>query len=483
VTVARPETETTRLGRAIGPKPAAHPGKSGIYGLPDARAAFAARAILAGSADRTLDVQYYIWHGDETGYLLLETLWDAAQRGVKVRLLLDDNNTAGLDPTITALDAHSNIEVRLYNPLFHRRARLLNYVTDFTRLNRRMHNKSFTADNQVTIVGGRNVGNEYFGLGAGVGFRDLDVIAVGPVVDEVASAFDRYWWSPSAYPAQTLLGRVGPDPETLRARFEQVRARPAAKAYLASLADTTLVRGLIHGDLSLEWATARLLVDDPAKTLDTTGNRNIMLLSALMPAIGTPESSFDLISPYLVPGAEGTAALAAIACHGASVRILTNSLAATDVTAVHAGYARRRVDLLRSGIRLYELKPSALRRDPEGRGGYGGSSSASLHAKTFVVDRRLVFVGSFNFDERSALLNTEMGLLIESPALADYLVTAFEVGLPEAAYEVRLGDHRELEWIERQGTAQSRYTTEPGTSGWRRATVSLLSHLPIEWLL
>ena len=230
--------------------------------------------LLADAADTSLDVQYYIWHGDQTGYLLFEALWRAAERGVRVRLLLDDNNTGGLDGTIAALDSHPNIEVRLYNPLANRSVRSLNYVTDFSRVNRRMHNKSFTVDNQATIVGGRNVGNEYFAAGSGVWYEDLDVIAVGPVVRDVSDAFDLYWNSASAYPAASLLRAAPPEAAgALQDKFTAVRADPVSVSYLEALRDTPLVRQLLTGELPFEWTTARLLDDDPAKTLDTSGGR------------------------------------------------------------------------------------------------------------------------------------------------------------------------------------------------------------------
>jgi putative cardiolipin synthase len=487
VTTAPTDTDATRLGRAIAPHVAAHPQEAGIYALAKPREAFAARVLLAGAAERTLDVQYYIWHGDQTGYLLFEALWQAAERGVRVRLLLDDNNTAGLDATLAALDAHPNIEVRLYNPLRHRRFRAINFLADFRRANRRMHNKSFTADSQATIVGGRNIGDEYFGAGEGVVFNDLDVIALGPVVHDVSTAFDLYWNSPSAYPAADLIGRAGADAgATLRTRFEVVHADPQAQAYIRALHDTPLVRQLLDGHLPLDWAKAHLLRDDPAKTLDTSGRTDVLLLSSLLQSIGRPQHSLDLVSPYFVPGAEGTAVFAELASQGVKVRILTNSLAATDVSAVHAGYARRRHDLLRAGVRLYELKPSAVADTPnaEATTATFGSSSASLHAKTFAIDGSRMFVGSFNFDPRSALLNTEMGLLIDSPALAARLAAVLDQDLPRAAYDVRLATAGgNLEWIEQTPAGDKRYTSEPDTGFWRRAAVRLLSFLPIEWLL
>jgi putative cardiolipin synthase len=484
-TSALVDTDGTRLGGALASRAAANPGNSGIHPLPEPRDAFVARALLAAAADKSLDVQYYIWHGDQTGYLLFEALWKAAERGVRVRLLLDDNNTGGLDGTIAALDAHPNIEVRLYNPLANRSVRAVNYLGDFSRLNRRMHNKSFTADNQATIVGGRNVGNEYFGAGEGVWFKDLDVIAVGPVVREVSNAFDLYWNSASAYPAASLVGTAKPDSvDALRAKFEAVRADPLSASYIEALRDTQLAQQLLAGEFQIEWTTVRVLQDDPAKTLDNSGRKDVLLLTSMLDAIGRPANSFDLVSPYFVPGKGGTASLATLARSGVKVRVLTNSLEATDVGAVHAGYAKRRHDLLSAGVVLYELKSSTLKGEAEQKHSFSGSSSASLHAKTFAVDGSSLFVGSFNFDERSALLNTEMGLLIDSPGLAGRLAGTFESEVPIYAYEVRLAeDGRNLEWIGRGQSGEKRYDTEPGIGFFRRAWVGFLSLLPIDWLL
>jgi cardiolipin synthase C len=221
------------------------------------RDAFAARVLLAAAAERSLDVPYYIWHGDATGYLLFDAMWRAAECGVRVRLLLDEANTAGLDETIAALDAHPNVEVRLYNPVANRGARVLDFVTDFARVNRRMHNKSFTVDNQATIVGGRNVGNEYFGAGDDVVFADLDVLAVGAVVRDVSRELDAYWNSPSAYPAASVVVAAGADAaERLAARFTATRADPAS-VYLEAVRDAQLIRDLLEGGLALEWTSAR----------------------------------------------------------------------------------------------------------------------------------------------------------------------------------------------------------------------------------
>jgi len=313
MTVAAEDTDTTRLAHAVLPAVAAHPGLAGIHALPDPRGAFAARALLAAAAERTIDAQYYIWHGDETGTLLFEALWRAAGRGVRVRLLVDDNNTAGLDDTLAALDAHPKIEVRLYNALTRRRVRALNYVTDFRRLNRRMHNKSFTVDNQATVVGGRNVGDEYFGAGDGMVFTDLDVLAVGPVVREVSAEFDLYWNSESAVPAAGLLRPAGAEEvRRLESRFASVRADREAERYLLALRETTLVTELLGGRLALEWTGARVVCDDPRKTLDTQHRDDLLLLPRMLVLVGRPATRLDLVSPYFVPMAEGTASLEAL---------------------------------------------------------------------------------------------------------------------------------------------------------------------------
>jgi len=429
--------------------------------------------LLARAAERSLDVQYYIWHADTSGGLLAHELWQAAERGVRVRLLLDDNNTRGADEAIAALDAHPNIEVRLFNPYANRGFRLGELATDFARVNRRMHNKSFTADNQAAIVGGRNVGDEYFGAESAVAFADLDVLAVGAVVPEVSAAFDAYWNSESAYPAASLISAP-----PRRTPAEKIEERPDAARYLQAVRATPLVQMLLSGSLPLEWAHARLVQDDPAKVLQPPERTELHLLPRLEAAMGKPLKEVDLVSPYFVPTKEGSAALCTLAERGVQVRVLTNSLAATDVAPVHAGYAKYREPLLRAGVRLYELKPS-IEKEAKGKDRAAGGSDASLHAKTFALDRERIFVGSFNFDPRSARLNTEMGIVVESPALAARLSQALDRDISNIAYEVRLSSDGGMEWIE----GDARYTSEPGAGMLRRLWIDFLSILPIEWLL
>ncbi|QCB47715.1 phospholipase D family protein [Hydrogenophaga sp. PAMC20947] len=481
------DTASTRLGQASAPPAQTHPGQSGVLALAEGREAFATRMLLAEAAERSLDVQYYIWHPDFTGTLLMQALRQAADRGVRVRLLLDDNNTEGLDEILAAMDSHANIQVRLFNPFVQRNWRWLGYLTDFGRLNRRMHNKSFTADNQATIMGGRNIGDEYFDAGQAVSFVDLDVLAVGAVVPRVSADFDRYWASASAYPVASLLPAAAPQAlDALTQGAAQVRSNRAAEPYLTALAKSDFVRRLVAGELELEWTTVRLVSDDPAKGLGQAPPE-ALLPKRLAEVLGKPERELLLVSPYFVPTARGTEALTELMSQGVAVSVLTNSLAATDVPAVHAGYAKRRPALLAAGVKLFELKPDRgeAARSRRSDRGLAGSSGASLHAKTFALDRRRTFVGSFNLDPRSAALNTESGLVIDSPTMAAAIADVFENHLAARAYTLRLNGEGRIEWLDRPSPAAppQLHPAEPQTRLWKRTMVKLLSWLPIEWLL
>lgn len=501
--LSQADAQTTTMGTAISPMLSAHPGLSGIYTLSNPYEAFAVRALLANAAERTLDVQYYIWRNDLTGALLLDSLRQAAERGVRVRLLLDDSANSGIDPILAALDSHPNIDVRLFNPLAIRSPRWLNYIVDFSRVNRRMHNKSFTADNQATIIGGRNVGDEYFGATNDVLFSDLDVLAVGSVVQDVSDDFDRYWNSQSAYPAHTLLPAPQADDleqfvEKTISAAEGVNAQP----FVDALEQSSLVHDLINGNIDLEWAPTLMLSDDPRKALGKLVPQDTVAYD-LHRYFGKPQSHLDLVSSYFVPTKMGTDFLINLANQGIAVRILTNSLAATDVPAVHAGYEKWRKPLLRAGVEIYETRPhdhdeaekgdadkrSGTKSGSGSRGRFGsgpgpfGSSGSSLHAKTLLIDDQRVFVGSFNFDPRSAALNTELGFVIDSPALSQQIHEAFMGRLPETTYKVQLSSNNRIYWTEYNNGTVIRYDTEPHSGLWRRVWVGFLSFLPIDWLL
>ena len=458
--------------------------KSGIYPLIEADEAFAARMLLAKYAQRSLDVQYYIWRQDMTGTMLFEALHEAAERGVRVRLLLDDNNTSAAEPILLALNSHENIEVRLFNPFMVRAPRWWGFLTDFSRLNRRMHNKSFIADNSFSIIGGRNIGDEYFGATDDVLFADLDILSVGAAVQEVSTDFDKYWHSASSYPLERVVpnGR-GISLQELRARSQSIAGSPGAQQYVESLRESELIRQLEQRSIDFEWLQVRMVSDDPRKGLGNA-QKESLLIQQFQDIIGDPDVDVELISPYFVPTEAGVEAFAWLVRKGVEVKVLTNSLAATDVAAVHAGYAKRRKALLKAGVVLYEMQrhPTQVKRMKRKKR-FLGSSGSSLHAKTFSVDRKHVFVGSFNFDPRSANLNTELGFVIDSPRLAQRINQAFYDEIPAHAYEVKLTEIGRIYWIEQRDAGVQTYTSEPNSSVWRRVSTRLLSWLPIEGLL
>ncbi len=458
--------------------------KSGIYPLIEADEAFAARMMLAKYAQRSLDVQYYIWRHDMTGTMLFEALHAAADRGVRVRLLLDDNNTNGAEPVLQALHSHSNIEVRLFNPFMLRKPRWPGFVTDFSRLNRRMHNKSFTADNALTIIGGRNVGDEYFGATDDVLFADLDVLTAGAAVQDVSNDFDKYWRSASSYPLdRVVLSKHSMTLDDLRKEAQAIAASAGAQQYVESLRESPFITQLEEHNLGFEWLKVRMVSDDPRKGLGLA-EKESLLIQQFQDIIGNPTVDVELVSPYFVPTEAGVDAFAWLVRQGVEVKVLTNSLSATDVSAVHAGYAKRRKALLQSGVTLYEMQrhPTQVKKMKRKKR-FLGSSGSSLHAKTFSVDRKHVFIGSFNFDPRSANLNTELGFVIDSPQLAQRINQAFYDEIPAHAYHVKLTPTGRIYWSEQQDWGVQTYTSEPHSSVWRRMTVRLFSWLPIEGLL
>ncbi|WP_066799878.1 phospholipase D family protein [Moraxella oblonga] len=455
------------------PALAKEPQKSGIYPLANSRDAFLARLALIETASQSIDLQYYIYHDDISGRLLSQRLLAAADRGVRVRLLLDDHTMAGMDGVIAALDDHDNIEVRLFNPYMQRGFRPLGYLSDFFRLNRRMHNKSLTADSLVSILGGRNIGDEYFEATSGVMFADLDVAVVGKAVDEMASDFDRYWNSKSAYEARSIIGNVK--------AADLSGTSQEAQGYIDLLTESAFMKALQAGDLPFVWADATLISDHPDKVIGKRQEDNIFA-KHIAPLMSQAQDELIIVSPYFVPTRQGERMLSTLAGSGKSVHVLTNTLAANDVAVVHSGYAKYRKELLKNGVNLYELKDSATVKPAKVRGVYDGKG-ASLHAKTFTVDNRYLYVGSFNFDPRSANLNTELGLLIDNPQLASVLSQKLHEDVRANVYEVKLDDHGKLHWYSQEDGQEVVSDKEPQSSLSRRIQVWIASRLPIEWLL
>ena len=479
----------SRIASAVAPYLSEHPGESGFWLLGDGLDAFAARVLLAEAADRTIDVQYYLYHDDVTGRILTYRLLRAADRGVRVRLLLDDMATKGLDKALATLDTHPNIQVRIVNPYASRGFRGLETLTRFHTVTRRMHNKSFSVDKVTTIVGGRNVGNEYFDAHENVNFGDLDVLAIGPAAAEVGEQFDLYWNSELAYPIRSLSGN--PDSlEALRRDLAEFEEAQRDSPYAQRVRSSGLVRDFVAGTLELQWGHALVFYDLPEKLLTDPEDRSTHMAPQVLPrTLGALQRDLLIFSPYFVPGEHGVMMLTDLEKRGVQVRVLTNSLASTDVGIVHAGYAKYRKPLLRGGVEIYELKPDA---DTAGKGAVTrlwGSSSASLHAKTSVFDRRSLFVGSANLDPRSGKLNTELGILFESEPLAKGVDDWFDANKARVAYRVSLdrshcADARpcdgRLRWTEQDGEREVIHLNDPRTGLFTRFAIGLVGLLPVE---
>ncbi|MCX5827264.1 MAG: phospholipase D family protein [Deltaproteobacteria bacterium] len=494
-TYALTHPDDSPIGKKITPVLAPHPGLSGFYLLDNGLEAFAARALIVDAAQRTIDVQYYMYLNDNTGKLLMERLLRAADRGVRVRLLFDDLNTAGGDRYLEALDTHPNIQVRLFNPFHYRSSvsRIFDMIGDFGRLNRRMHNKLIAADNIMAITGGRNIGDEYFGARTDVNFNDIDLLAVGPIVKELSGEFDVYWNSDVVFSIKA--NRTTENKADLQKIRQHLSAHLDAMKdsdYIKAIGQTAMIRDLLADRLPLIFAQAKAVYDAPQKVIT---ERDKLAKTTLAAKLGkaVPDIKTEVLiwSPYFVPGKSGIASLRKVRDKGVRIRVLTNSLAATDVAAVHAGYSRYRIDMLKMGIELYELKRQADNAPAKGKEWIAGSSGASLHAKTFVYDRQAVFIGSMNLDPRSLLLNTEIGLVIYSGDLAGQVANHFEEGVrPEVSYRVMLAGGKDaptngdqLVWTAKEHGNEVRYTEEPGVDFWQQVQVGIMSLFPIEGLL
>ncbi|MDA1074235.1 MAG: phospholipase D family protein [Proteobacteria bacterium] len=481
-------TDTT-LALAFDVRAATHQGQSGAYPLGQGIEALAARVALARAAEKSLDVQYYIWHPDMAGRLLLKELLDAADRGVRVRLLLDDIGVGAADDSgFLALDSNPNLSVSLFNPISSRDSRTMGLLRDPLRLNHRMHNKSMTADNTVTIVGGRNIGDEYFSLDELVNFADLDVLAIGPVADQVAGSFDEFWNADETIPISAFHTQSTSHEEyaLARAKLNEGVAETGTPLYEA-MAATHLGVNVESKDLEFHWGNITALIDAPEKAQGN--NDTVLLIKQLGNLLGQTHTDLLIVSPYFIPGKPGTQALVAAAQRGVRIRIITNSLASTDVGAVHAGYKKSRRKLLEGGVELFEMMPDLqAHTEVVRRLSFSGSSAASLHAKTFVIDHERVFIGSMNLDPRSIDLNTEIGLLIDNSDLAHDLDDRLGKDLTALCYTVVLeprnpakpDGRKDLVWIESGDKEQKRHTKEPQTTFWQRAKIGFIGLLPVD---
>lgn len=472
------EADTTTLDRMTTRLMTDHEGEAGLTMLASNLDAFAARALAARRAERSLDLMYYIWNRDLTGRLLIDELIAAADRNVRIRLLLDDIGVGSSDAVFLALDSHPNIELRLFNPTRARRPGLRRGIEMVLRafsVTRRMHNKAWIADGRLAIVGGRNVGDEYFDAAELSNFRDLDLLAFGKVVSETETMFDAYWNSGLAIPITSLTKKaiVNSLPR-LRDDLQQLQQSNEATPYLQRVRER--VELISPTQAQLHWTQEARLVADPPEKAAGKRSEN-WLMQQVLPLMDGARKRVEITSPYFIPGEDGLVALTSLVKQGVVVDILTNSLAATDVAAVHGGYAPYRRPLLKGAVNLYELRPTSGNSDFSLR----GSSNASLHTKAFTIDGRIGFIGSLNFDPRSLSLNTEMGILFEVPALVAQMNALFTKEIsPAMSYKLKLDANGRLRWHAEEDGQPAILDHEPEASRSRRLVAWLVGLLPLE---
>jgi cardiolipin synthase C len=470
--------ETTSVGALFKEAADKHPGLSGFSIIRQGGPAFMARLAMADLAEKTLDGQYYIWDGDTTGLILADRLLRAADRGVRVRLLIDDHYmTEARDANIAALDAHPNIEIRFFNPVRNRRWRMMSLLAEFGRVNHRMHNKLFVMDNAVGIVGGRNIADVYFGVQEDHNYRDLDVMNAGPIVNEISASFDLFWNSEWALPVAAVVEERASE-EDLQAFRKRLAEKLAATGYPYPIDEhlAGLRARLVQIRDNFIWAPGKVFVEHPSRVETNADN---VIAAALRERASQVERELSIESPYFVLGDATIERVRQLTARGVKVRVLTNSAASHDVLPALAGYVNTRKKVLNAGVELYELRPDTnMERDWSV---LAGKSQAALHAKCLVFDRKSVFIGSFNLDPRSHALNTEIGVMIDSPEIAGQVGELMDEGVSAgSAFHVTLDKNDKLVWSTENNGAKVEYDTDPETSFLYRFLVGVIGMLPIE---
>jgi len=473
------DTADTTIARGLAGFVDQHPQEqSGFYPVYDGIDSLALRLLMAERAERSIDAQYFLIHNDLVGRVFVNALLRAANRGVRVRFLVDDMNAKGYDTGFAALDSHENIELRIFNPFAHRKARAMDAFS-MSRLTRRMHNKSFTVDNQMTIIGGRNIANEYFDANAGEKFADLDVLTIGSIVPKVSAMFDSYWNHPASLPI-TALTKV---PENAAQALESLQDRVAksleeveASKYANAVRSSIL--NYVQTDASaFIWADYDLVYDSPDKaTADSDDAGSIVV--QMRESIGNVQQELFVISPYFVLRKNDVAGFRELRDRNVEITVLTNSLASNNHTVSHSGYMPVRKPLLEMGVKLYELRASKNIPGDQSKGVQNAKST--LHAKAFVVDRKNVFIGSFNWNQRSLNLDTELGVIIHSPKIATELVERVTAALPTVSFEVFLDDKNKLRWRGYEDGQEAILSKEPQTGFWHRFNAGFMRMMPIK---
>ncbi len=473
---------STKIGHLFENGAAKHPGKSGFHLIPYGQEAFTSRIAMTEMAEKSLDLQYYLWHSDNSGTLLAHHLIKAADRGVKVRILMDDIGLAGYDSIIAAMDTHPNIQIRIFNPFALRSLHIFNYIHDFDRVNHRMHNKAFIMDNTIAIIGGRNIGDEYFAVSSESNFRDLGIAAAGPIVRQISTVYDYFWNGSRSVPIAVLAGRIYTQKDLAEA-IQTIDQKLAAInfPYILNRDVKALRSRLLSIRDNFIWAKGQFVWDDPETMSLNTEHQKGTMIEKLSERVKSLKKQLIVESAYFVPRDSGIAELRQLNKMGIRVRILTNSLASNDVIASHAGYAGYRKKLIKSGVELYELRPDAGGDNVTNKKLLTATNKSALHTKTMVFDDSAVFIGSFNLDPRSAAINTEGGLYIESPKLVMEVMAYMKDGIkPKNSYRVILDTKGELAWVTTIEGKRIIYHSDPEVGVWRQFKSDLIEILPIE---
>lgn len=454
---------------------------NGFYSLSKGQDAFGARLVLMNRAERSIDAQYFLMKPDNAGLVFTNKLMEAADRGVRVRLLLDDIFTTVDDAYFSFMNAHPNIEVRIFNPVSRKGLYLLNYVGHFSLANRRMHNKSFIVDNQAAIVGGRNIAAEYFQLETTGEFIDFDMFATGPIVGEISDSFDTYWNNELAVPMEVIS--KAPDQELLEQKWQAVRLlmEKAGNSIYADAINSSLMRQFSTNELDPYMAEARMIVDDPSKLRAEISDEHQVVATEIAQTLNEAKQEIILLTPYFIPGKSGIEFVRKLRDKGVKIVLLTNSLASNNHTVVHSAYSSYRKDLLKAGVELWEARANASEITVESDS-TTLTEPLTLHTKGILIDRRQVFVGSLNLDPRSIDINTEMGLLIESEELVSEMTDGVLAHIPKIAYRLQLDDSGNISWHANIDGRDVVETTEPLTSWWRRFTAWFLKIVPEQQL-
>jgi putative cardiolipin synthase len=477
--VAEPPDTNTRFARELAEWYAANPehaGRSAFYPLVGGNDAFGARLALADMAERSIDVQYFLMKPDSAGLVFSASLLEAADRGVRVRFLLDDVFTTVKDSNLELLDQHPNIEVRIFNPIGRGGFYYANYLADFKRANRRMHNKSFTVDNAASIVGGRNIADEYFELKQETEFRDFDMLALGDIAVEISATFDRFWNHKLSVPVAAFRSGSG------RSLLTEARAdvtadeRARAEAIHRHAIESDLVQQLVDDAIPLFIGDSEIVTDDPEKLLNNVSPDQQILVTRLAEMVANAESEVVVATPYFIPGRNGVEFWRSVVDNGVRVVIVTNSLASNNHVPVHAAYARYRHDIIQAGVELYELRVDAT--DIPENPNEEQFDAVTLHTKAVIIDRRHTAIGSLNLDPRSIDINTEMALLIDSPALAEAIVVPALERIQKAAYRLSEDENGKLNWTASIDGVTVVETNEPQSGNWRRFKAFLSRILP-----